>query len=378
MTRIVHIAACCAAAAATAAAQVEFSGQTAADFYRSGATQAPRAVDNGRPSFGWDTRLFIEGQPAEHVTALGNIRATNTDAITFDYVALRLTDITPLGLNLQAGKFDLPFGNLGERRFPRKNFLFGLPSIYEYRTALPDHFTPGTDYRIVPERDILANAGRGAGMRLLDLGMYHTGAMVFGSAGIVDYALALTTGTVSTTSYSTENYTSDLGKAVRLAVTPFTGLTIGAACDWGAYMQSGYPLPGNEDVAAYKERAAEADLEFSRGHAVLYAEAVGASFTVPLTTGDQDLRVLGYYAEGKYTLMPRLYVALRVSGLQFGTATLGAAQGPWDYDLVEWEGGLGFFLDRDVLLKAVRRETRTRGGSDPKDSLTALQLVVAY
>ena len=378
MTRIVHIAACCAAAAATAAAQVEFSGQTAADYYKSGVTQSPRAVDNGRPSFGWDTRLFIEGQPADHVTALANIRATNTDAITFDYVALRLTDITPLGLNIQAGKFDLPFGNLGERRFPRKNFLFGLPSIYEYHTALPDHYNPGSDYRIVPERDILANAGRGAGMRLLDLGMYHTGAMVFGSAGIVDYSLALTTGTVSTTSYASDNYSSDLGKTARLAVTPITGLTVGAAYNWGAYLQSGYPIPGYDDVTSYKERAAEADLEFSRGHAVLFAEAVTASFSVPLTTGDQDLRVTGYYAEGKYTLMPRLYVALRVSGLQFGTATLGASSGPWDYNLIEWEGGFGYFIDRDVLLKAVRRETRTRGGSNPKDSLTALQLVVAY
>ena len=378
MTRIVHIAACCAAAAASATAQVQFSGQTAADFYKSGATQAPRAVDNGRPSFGWDTRLFIEGQPAEHVTALANIRATNTDPITLDYVALRLTDITPLGLNIQAGKFDLPFGNLGERRFPRKNVLFGLPSIYEYRTALPDHFTPGSDYRIVPERDIVANAGRGAGMRLLDLGMYHTGVMVFGSAGIVDYALALTTGTVSTTSYSTDNYSSDLGKTVRLAVTPFTGLTVGAAYDWGAYLQSAYLLPGGEDVSAYKERAAEADMEFSRGHAVFFAEAVEAAFTVPLTTGDSDLRLLGYYAEGKYTLMPRLYAALRVSGLTFGNATLGASTGPWDYDMIEWEGGLGYFIDRDVLLKAVRRETRTRGGTSPKDNLTALQLVVAY
>ena len=215
-------------------------------------------------------------------------------------------------------------------------------------------------------------------MRLLDLGMYHTGVMVFGSAGIVDYAAALTTGTVSTTSYSTHNYTSDLGKVVRIAVTPFTGLTIGGAYDWGAYLQSAYPLPGNEDESAYKERAAEADLEFSRGHAVFFAEAVTSTFTVPVTTGDQDLRVMGYYAEGKYTLMPRLYAALRVSGLHFGNAVLGTVAGPWDYDIVEWEGGLGFFIDRDVLLKAVRRETRTRGGSDPKDSLTALQLVVAY
>ena len=57
---------------------------------------------------------------------------------------------------------------------------------------------------------------------------------------------------------------------------------------------------------------------------------------------------------------------------------IGVIQQPWDYNLIEWEGGLGFFIDRDVLLKAVRRETRTRGGSRPKDNLSVLQLVVAY
>jgi hypothetical protein len=379
MTRTGIIALLCVATLPPAAsAQVVLSGQTAAQFYKSAITQSPRAVNSGRSSFGWDTRLFVEGEVTDHVTALANIRATNTDAITFDYIAIRLADVTPLGLNFQAGKFDLPFGNLGERRFPRKNLLYGLPSIYEYRTALPDHFSPGTDNQVIPERDIVAGAGQGRGMRLLDLGMYHPGAMVFGSAGILDYAFAVTTGTVSTSSYSSDNYNSDLGKVARLALTPVTGLTIGGAYSWGAYMQAAYAIPGNESVNSYTEKAAEVDLEFSRGYAVLYGEAVYSMFNVPLTTGDQDLKVLGYYVEGKYTIVPRLYAALRVSGLEFGKTLIGGIQQPWDYNLVEWEGGLGYFLDRDVLLKAVRRETRTRGGSGPKDNLTVLQLVVAY
>ncbi len=369
---------CMAALPPATSAQVILSGQMAAQFYKSAITTSPRAVNSGRPSFGWDTRLFIEGGVTDHVSALANIRATNTDAITFDYLAIRLTDVTPLGLNFQAGKFDLPFGNLGERRFPRKNLLFGLPSIYEYRMALPDHFSPGPDNQVIPERDIVTNVGQGRGMRLLDLGMYHPGAMVFGSAGMLDYAFAVTTGTVSTSSYSSDNYNSDLGKVARLAVTPVTGLTIGGAYAWGAYMQAAYPIPGSENVNSYTERAAEVDLEFSRGHAVLYGEAVYSIFDVPLTTGDQNLKVLGYYVEGKYTIVPRLYAALRASGLGFGTVLVGGIQRRWDYNLVEWEGGLGYFVDRDVLLKAVRRETRILGGSGPKDNLTVLQLVVSY
>jgi len=88
--------------------------------------------------------------------------------------------------------------------------------------------------------------------------------------------------------------------------------------------------------------------------------------------------VLGYYVEGKYTLIPRLYAALRVSGLEFGNVRSGGIEQQWDYNVVEWEGGLGYFVDKDVLLKAVRRETRILGGSGPKDNLTVVQLVVAY
>jgi hypothetical protein len=67
-----------------------------------------------------------------------------------------------------------------------------------------------------------------------------------------------------------------------------------------------------------------------------------------------------------------------VSGLEFGNVRSGGIEQQWDYNVVEWEGGLGYFVDKDVLLKAVRRETRILGGSGPKDNLTVVQLVVAY
>jgi hypothetical protein len=76
--------------------------------------------------------------------------------------------------------------------------------------------------------------------------------------------------------------------------------------------------------------------------------------------------------------VPRLYVALRASGLEFNHVLLGAQEQPWDYAVTEWEGGIGFFIDRDVLVKLVRRETRIHGGTHPKDNLSVLQLVVAY
>jgi hypothetical protein len=353
----------------TILAQVSLNGQTAAFFLKSAPTLSPRSVNFGRPSFGWQSYLFVDGRVTDKVAALSNVRLSDNESINFDYLAIQLTDLTPLGLNLMVGRFNLPFGNLGERRFPRRNPLFGLPLIHEYRTALPNYLTT--------EAYLVAYQGRGNGMRLLDLGVYDVGVMLYGSLDIVDYALAVTSGTISATSYGTENSNSSLGQVLRLAVTPMTGLTIGGAYAWGAYLaEPDYPVP--HDVNRYMQKGAEIDFEFSRGHAVINAEAVYNTWPVPLSTGDKDLKVFGYNVEGKYTLMPRIYVALRVGGLRFGRLLLGQTEQLWDYDVNEWEAGLGYFLDRNVVFKLVRRETRIHGGTTPKDNLTVLQLAVAY
>jgi hypothetical protein len=352
-------------------AQVTLSGQAAVDFLKTAPTQSQRSVNAGRPSFGWEADLFVVGHVTDRVSVLGTVRITEDELLNVDFLAIRLTDLTPVSLNVQAGKFDLPFSNLGERRYPRKNPFFRLPLIHEYRTALPDHITT--------EVELVANKGQGSGMRLLDLGMYDLGAMIFGSFGILDYAFAVSSGTVSATSYGTQNSNSDLGKVFRLAATPMTGLTIGAGYSWGAYLdEPDQPPPRDVNVNTYQQKSAEIDIEFSRGHLVMNGQAVYNTWPVPLETRDENLSVFGYYLEGRYTILPGLYLALRSSGLRFADAHLEGINQPWDYDVTEWECAAGYFIDRDILLKLVRGETRTRGGSNPKDNLTALQLAVAF
>jgi hypothetical protein len=355
----------------TGSAQVSLSGQTAAHFLKSSPSETPRTINSGRPSFGWESDLFLDGRISDHVTAMSTVRATEDQNITVDYAAIRLADLTPLHINIQAGRFDLPFGNLGDRRFPRKNALYSLPLLYEYATALPD--------RLTTEEDILAARGKGGGMPLLDGGVYDLGAMVFGAWGPMDYAIAVSSGTVSATTYGTQNSNSGVGTVMRLMVTPLAGLTLGAAYAQGAYMEEpDQPTPMNINVNNYHQHSLEMDLEFSRGHAIVYGEAVFNRWPVPLQAGDQDFGAFGYYVEGKYTLIPRLYVALRASGLQFGKVMLDRQDQRWDYNVAEMEAGFGYFLERDVLLKLVRRETRTYGGTYPRDGLTVLQLAVAY
>jgi hypothetical protein len=352
-------------------AQITFSGQTAAHFFQSAATPSSRTVNSGHPSFGWEAEIFADAAVTDNVVALATLRGVENRPVDFDYIVLRLTDVTPLHLTLQAGKFDLPFGNLGERRYPRRNNFFGLPLIHEYRTALPNYY--------LTESGLVANRAMGNGMRLLDLGMYGVGAMVSGSEGIFEYAFSLTSGTVSSTSYQSPNAVDGLGKVVRLAITPTTGFTIGGAYAWGPYLVDQYLPPSLYiDLNSYVQKAMEVDVEFSRGHFVFYGEGVYNVWPVALDPRDVNLKVFGYYLEGKYTIMPRLSVAMRVSGLRFGSVLLGSTNQPWDDNVTEWEGGIGYFVDRNVILKLIRRETRIQSPGSPKDHLTALQIAVSY
>lgn len=354
-----------------AVTQVHLGGQAAVHAYKSDRSDAPRVLSKGRASFGWRFDLFVDGQVTDNVLALANIRLFEDETINFDYLAIRLTNLFDTNLNFQAGKFDMPFGNLAERRFTEKNFLFGLPIIYEYRTSLPN--TP------ITQANLLSNRGKGIGMRLLDFGIYDIGAMVFGTFGRFHVAAAISNGTISAPSNRQLNINKDFGKTVRVTFTPMIGFIVGGAASVGAYLpESNQPLASGRESDEYKQKIGEVDLEFSRGPFVFYGEAVYSDWEVPLDTRDIHLRALGYYAEAKVTIVPRWYTAFRVSGIRFSEHEFDGIVRRWDYDMLEFEGGIGIFLARNSVLKLVRRETRTLGITDPQDNLTVVQLAVAF
>jgi hypothetical protein len=190
---------------ATCSGQVSWSGQAAVEVLKSAQTESPRVVNGGRATFGWESDLFLDGVVSENVAVLSTVRVTDQEHPSFDYLAIRCIDLTPIRLNIQAGKFDMPFGNLDGRRFPRDNPLYSLPLLYEYGTSLQN--------RVTTDADILRGRGQGPGMRLLDGGIYDIGAMVYGGVGILTYAVAVSNGTVSTPAYGNENIKSEIGRA---------------------------------------------------------------------------------------------------------------------------------------------------------------------
>jgi hypothetical protein len=351
--------------------QVRASGEASAYVLKSARSTSPRAVDNGNPTFGWRFDLALDAKVSDNVFVLVNTRTFQDETINFDYLALRILNLADLGFNFQMGKFDMPFGNLADRRFATKNFLYGLPLIYEYRTSLPD--------QVVSRAEVLNGRGKGTGMRLIDLGIYDIGAMIYGDIGKSHYAVAVANGTISSTYLRRLNADGDLNKIVRFAYTPVMGLTVGASAAMSAYLSDeGKSLPRAQGSLHYQQMIGEFDVDFSRERFLFNGEAVYSQWTVPFENEDTDVWALGYYAEAKYTWFPRFYTAARVSGLVFSRLQLEGLSPRWDNNVIEFEAGVGYHLDRSTLVKLVRRETQTLEVTGPKDNLTVLQLAVSF
>jgi len=157
------------------------------------------------------------------------------------------------------------------------------------------------------------------------------------------------------------------------------GLTFGASAAMGAYLaDGGKPLPRDATSDHYQQLIGEADLEFSWDRLLLNGEAVYSQWTVPFENEDTKLSVIGYYAEAKYTWFPRFYTAARVGGLIFSRLNLGDTSPRWDNNVLEIEAGIGYHIDRNTILKIVRRETRTPEVTGTRDNLTVFQLAVSF
>lgn len=361
-------------------AQLDIYGQISPSYAQSSKSTPQLTFNEGRPTFLWRLDLFADAYVTDRVTAYVNIRSQQDQIMNIDYLAIRITDISPLGFNIQAGKFDMPFGNLYSRRFPADNFLFGLPLIYQYHTVVMSNYIFPDAQAMLHRRGQGGSPDLPSSMSILDRGIYGTGVMLFGSIGIIDYFAALMNGTVSNTgSYGNSlNVNNDIGKLLRVTVTPLFGLTIGGSVSWGSYLSDTIEnyLPDYTSAEDYKQFIGSIDIEYTRGHIQFFSQALYNSWEYPNII--DDLNVFGYYAETKYTFRPRWFIAARVNQMLFSNITVDGINQRWDYNVLQVEGGIGFAIDRNTLVKAVYKESTLYGPERNSNFMFALQMVTRF
>ncbi len=376
-------------------AQLHVSGDAATAFVKSNDGESQYDFDGGRGTFAWRLDLFGDAVISDDITFLSNLRMLQDQIPHIDLMAIRVADVAESGISIQAGEIDVPFGNLSEDRFPKDNPFFDLPLMNEHVTALC-----ASDYKIWslnPEYQII-----GDGVRLVDQGLYDLGVKAYGSVGILAYSVAITNGMISTTgTYSPNGLEShhELGKVFRLAITPMTGLTIGASYGTGPFMNDqsetiNDPDSPSPDTSAffgispdgYQQHIYGGDLDYSFGYFSFRGEIIDNTWHY---LDGMDLKAFGYSAMARYKFSPRFSAALRAGGLLFNTVRnvkeLNAFfrpvlyTGKWDHDVFRLEGAVAYKIDAALLLKAGYQINRTYDlPKDPVDNVLFLQSVLSF
>jgi len=72
--------------------QITLGGATEVHALKSASTESPRAVNSGRPSFGWRTDMFLTASVSDKVGAVSDVRVMDNQYVSFDYLAIRMVE----------------------------------------------------------------------------------------------------------------------------------------------------------------------------------------------------------------------------------------------------------------------------------------------
>jgi len=353
--------------------QVYISGQT--DIVVRNAS----AIDYSNKTFAWfsnfnfiRSRLFFDAQPGEDITVFTQILMDNGEFNLYG-AYLRLSGFPAENVNIHVGLIPNTVGTWGPRTYSNKNPLIGVPLLYNYHTSLRT--------RTVQTPEMIFNArGTGAiirGAPLLYDTCWNGGIEFFGSYGILDWSVAALSGSVSAPRLQPRKDLPQLTAKAGFFFSPEFNLTLSAFS--GPYFDQ-YDEAGEKavsfDVEDYLNSGTGISVNYAHGYLQFNSEAFFAEWEHPNV---ENLEMSGAYGEVKYKLAPQWYAALRGDILRFSKVVLGeSVKTTWDYPVNRVEAGIGYNLNRALIIKLVTQITDVLDSERYDDRITAVQFAVSY
>lgn len=216
-----------------------------------------------------------------------------------------------------------------------------------------------------------------AGVPVGEIFRWDTGVQVHARSDSLDFAAAVTLGTLSNPLVREDNE----GRQVsgRLAVHPVPGLVVGASAADGPFLAtSAVRAATTEDPSTFTQRAGGVDAEYSRGRYLVRVEAMVSRWKLPVVAApfiDEPLSASVISVEGRYKILPGLYAAARGEHLGFSTITGSTGRRTWDAPVTRLEAGVGFSLQRNLLLKLSHQFDKRDTTRNPRGHFTAAEVV---
>jgi hypothetical protein len=243
--------------------------------------------------------------------------------------------------------------------------VIGYPLAYQYLTSLRTNAVPAAadDLLRMRARGWLSSFPVGAptpapGLPLISGYRWDTGVGVRWKQGPVELRGAVTNGTLSNPLVADDN----AGKQVsgRVAITPAVGLVIGVSGAGGAWLSRTVAPIGTP-----QQRAFGADIEYSRDHWIVRGELVFSRWDLPQPlppSNAQSVSALGRWVEARYRITPRIFIAGRADRLGFSKLQGSLVSLPWDAPVTRFEAGAGYYLQRNLVVRATVQTNRRPAG----------------
>jgi hypothetical protein len=313
----------CIAGSAAHAQRVAVEAVSSVDAWKTDPGSLLLAQNAGDPALTGQAYLWVAWQPVPRlrIMALGRgyselEHAGETGA---DLETMSVRWWGSRAFRVEAGKVLMPIGEFGMRRYANVNPLIGEPDTYG--------------------------------------DAYPWGASVTGARGRVDYQAGMVTQPAVNLRY-TPVPGSRLRPVLGAGLTLSPSLHVGLGWTHGPYLSGDLSaeLPAGSDWQRYQQSVATFDVHFSRGRLDTHAEAAWSSYQVP-TVAD-PVRGLGWYADARITLSPRLFLAARLEHNRYAFVR-SFGPGQWvgaATTQMNGEAGLGYHLSRDAMIKATIRK----------------------
>jgi hypothetical protein len=330
---------------------------------------------------GFRAGLSAEVRAHRRVSFLAEVRTENLRQATPLAAYARWRPFDDHRIVVQAGRIPPTFGRSSRAAYQRQDALVGDPLAYQYLTSLrPDAVPASVD-------ELFAMRGRGwlpsysigeqgsrAGVPLAAAYTWDTGVQVSSSWRGVTVAGAVTTGTLSNPRVRDDNDGRTV--ALRATLTPATGLEFGASFSRGRFLERRLTrLLAMSDAGSAVQQAHGVDLEFSRGHLVVSAEAVASEWRLPIAGRLERLRALGTSGETRYAVLPGVYAAARVEHLAFNRLHGVREALTWDAPVTRLEIGGGVYVRRNATARVSWQLNERDGGRVRRARFVAAQLL---
>jgi len=297
--------------------------------------------------------LAARWQPAKRIAVLADIRSENFEAPEPYALYVRVSPLTDVALDIQAGRIPPVFGRFARHAYAADNPLIGYPLAYQYLTSLRPDAVPATAADLLRMRARgwqvsypIGDASPGPGLPIVSAFEYDTGVQARYAPGMFDFAAAVTVGTLANPRFGDDNGGRQI--AFRAGARPAPGLMAGLSLARGAWLADEVVPRGTQ--RSYRQQAIGIDAEYSRGTWLVRGEAILSEWRLPAIGPALTART--GFLEGRLRVHPRAFVAARVDRLDFSKLTSSPTVLTWDAPVSRVEFGGGWYFRRNLVAKA--------------------------